>query len=169
MNFGIIYGISEYGLAKNIHVAPKVAAEYINKYFATYTSVKDYMNSNVLFAKEHGYVSTAFGRRRFIPEISSSNYNVRSFGERAAMNMPLQGTAADIIKIAMINVEKRLKKEIPETLLILQVHDELILDARIEDRAVAEKILREEMENAVSLSVPLTVNVSSGKNWFDAK
>lgn len=169
VNFGIIYGISEYGLAKNIHVAPKVAAEYINKYFATYTSVKDYMNSNVLFAKEHGYVSTAFGRRRFIPEISSSNYNVRSFGERAAMNMPLQGTAADIIKIAMINVEKRLKKEIPETLLILQVHDELILDARIEDRAVAEKILREEMENAVSLSVPLTVNVSSGKNWFDAK
>lgn len=169
VNFGIIYGISEYGLAKNIHVAPKVAAEYINKYFTTYTSVKDYMNSNVLFAKEHGYVSTAFGRRRFIPEISSSNYNVRSFGERAAMNMPLQGTAADIIKIAMINVEKRLKKEIPETLLILQVHDELILDARIEDRAVAEKILREEMENAVSLSVPLTVNVSSGKNWFDAK
>ena len=169
VNFGIIYGISEYGLAKNIHVAPKVAAEYINIYFATYTSIKDYMNSNVLFAKEHGYVSTAFGRRRFIPEISSTNYNVRSFGERAAMNMPLQGTAADIIKIAMINVEKRLKKEIPGTLLILQVHDELILDAGIEDLAVAEKILREEMENAVSLSVPLTVNVSYGKNWFDAK
>ena len=127
------------------------------------------MDSNVEFAKEHGYVKTAFGRRRIISEINSTNYNVRSFGERAAMNMPLQGTAADIIKIAMINVEKRLKKEVPNALLILQVHDELIIDAPETHKTEVEKILREEMENAVSLSVPLTVNVASGKNWFDAK
>jgi len=169
VNFGIIYGISEYGLSKNIKVSPKIAAEYISKYFQTYTSVKEYMNANVAFAHEHGYVKTAFGRRRIIPEISSSNYNLRSFGERAAMNMPLQGTAADIIKIAMINVSKRLKKELPEALLILQVHDELIVDVPQDKKEQAEKILREEMENAVSLSVPLTVNVASGKNWYDAK
>ncbi len=169
VNFGIIYGISEYGLSKNIKVSPKTAAEYIKKYFETYESVKDYMDSNVEFAKEHGYVKTAFGRRRIISEINSTNYNVRSFGERAAMNMPLQGTAADIIKIAMINVEKRLKKEVPNALLILQVHDELIIDAPETHKTEVEKILREEMENAVSLSVPLTVNVASGKNWFDAK
>ena len=169
VNFGIIYGISEYGLSKNIKVSPKTAAEYIAKYFQTYTSVKEYMNANVAFAHEHGYVKTAFGRRRIIPEISSSNYNLRSFGERAAMNMPLQGTAADIIKIAMINVSRRLKKELPEALLILQVHDELIVDVPQDKKEQAEKILREEMENAVSLSVPLTVNVASGKNWYDAK
>lgn len=169
VNFGIIYGISEYGLSKNIKVSPKTAAEYIKKYFETYESVKDYMDSNVEFAKAHGYVKTAFGRRRIIPEINSANYNVRSFGERAAMNMPLQGTAADIIKIAMINVEKRLKKEVPNALLILQVHDELIIDAPETQKNEVERILREEMENAVSLSVPLTVNVASGKNWFDAK
>ena len=150
-------------------MSPKTAAEYIAKYFQTYTSVKEYMNANVAFAHEHGYVKTAFGRRRIIPEISSSNYNLRSFGERAAMNMPLQGTAADIIKIAMINVNRRLKKELPEALLILQVHDELIVDVPQAKKEQAEKILREEMGNAVSLSVPLTVNVASGKNWYDAK
>jgi len=169
VNFGIIYGISEYGLSKNIKVSPKTAAEYIAKYFETYTSVKEYMNANVAFAKSHGFITTAFGRRRVIPEILSSNYNIRSFGERAAMNMPLQGTAADIIKLAMINVQKRLKEEAPEALLILQVHDELIVDSPDEDVKKVEAILREEMEHAVSLSVPLTVNVSSGKNWYDAK
>lgn len=169
VNFGIIYGISEYGLAKNLKVSPKTAAEYIQKYFETYKSVKEYMTANVEFAKSNGYVKTAFGRRRFIPEIGSSNYNVRSFGERAAMNMPLQGTAADIIKIAMINVEKRLKEELPRSILILQVHDELIVDALESEKEMVELILRDEMENAVSLSVPLTVNIASGKNWYDAK
>ena len=169
VNFGIIYGISEYGLSKNIKVSPKTAAEYIQKYFERYKNVKEYMNANVEFAKGNGYVKTAFGRRRVIPEINSTNYNIRSFGERAAMNMPLQGTAADIIKIAMINVENRLKKDLPEAILILQVHDELIVDAPESQKEKVETILREEMENAVSLSVPLTVNVASGKNWYDAK
>ncbi len=169
VNFGIIYGISEYGLAKNLKIPVKVAAEYISKYFETYPKVKEYMNANVEFAKAHGYVTTAFNRRRVIPEISSTNYNIRSFGERAAMNMPLQGTAADIIKIAMINVFNRLKEQSPDSVLILQVHDELIIDCKESEAAKVEKILAEEMQGAVSLSVPLTVSVSSGKNWFAAK
>lgn len=169
VNFGIIYGISEYGLAKNIKVPPSVAADYIKKYFENYPSVRAYMNSNVDFAKTHGYVKTAFGRRRVIPEISSTNYNLRSFGERAAMNMPLQGAAADIIKLAMINVNRRLRSECPSSLLILQVHDELIVDSTVDDCEKVKTILREEMEGVVNLSVPLTVNISVGKNWYDAK
>lgn len=169
VNFGIIYGISEYGLSKNLKIPAKVASGYISKYFENYPSVKEYMNKNVELAKKNGYVCTAFGRKRVIPEINSTNYNLRTFGERAAMNMPLQGTAADIIKIAMINVFKRLKKEAPDAKLILQVHDELIVDCKKEDEKKVENILREEMEGAVKLSVPLTVGVSSGINWFDAK
>lgn len=169
VNFGIIYGISEYGLSKNLKISVKTASEYISKYFENYPSVKEYMNKNVEFAKKNGYVCTAFGRRRVIPEINSTNYNLRSFGERAAMNMPLQGTAADIIKIAMINVFNRLKREAPDAKLILQVHDELIVDCKKRDQSLVEKILREEMEGAVKLSVPLTVSVSGGVNWFDAK
>lgn len=169
VNFGIIYGISEYGLSKNLKIPVKTAAEYIRKYFETYPEIQDYIAKNVDFAKKHGYASTAWGRRRVIPEINSPNYNLRSFGERAAMNMPLQGTAADIIKIAMIKVYGRLKKEVPEAKLILQVHDELIVDCAKSDEAVVAKILREEMESAASLSVPLTVSVSSGKNWYAAK
>lgn len=169
VNFGIIYGISEYGLAKNLRVYPKVAASYIKTYFEMYPSVKEYMNANVEFAKEKGYVCTAFGRRRTIPEIHSPNYNVRMFGERAAMNMPLQGTAADIIKIAMNNVYERLKKEAPEAILILQVHDELIVDCPETRAEKVKNILRDEMQNAVKLSVPLTVNVACAKNWYEAK
>ena len=169
VNFGIIYGISEYGLAKNLKISPKTAADYIKNYFDTYPEVKDYMNKNVEFAKANGYVCTAYNRRRFIPEIASSNYNVRSFGERAAMNMPLQGTAADIIKIAMNNVYRRLKKEVSEAILILQVHDELIVDAPKCVEANVKRILEEEMTGAAQLSVQLSVNVSSGKNWFEAK
>lgn len=169
VNFGIIYGISEYGLAKNLKISPKTAADYIKNYFETYPEVKDYMNKNVEFAKANGYVCTAYNRRRFIPEIASSNYNIRSFGERAAMNMPLQGTAADIIKIAMNNVYRRLKEEIPEAILILQVHDELIVDAPKDVEANVKRILEEEMTGAAHLSVQLSVNVSSGKNWFEAK
>ncbi len=169
VNFGIIYGISEYGLSKNLKIPVKTAAEYIAKYFESYPNIKYYTNKNVVAAKSNGYVTTAFGRRRVIPEINSANYNVRSFGERAAMNMPLQGTAADIIKIAMINVYKRLKKEVPSAKLILQVHDELIVDCLKRDGDNVAKILREEMEGAVNLSVPLTVSVASGKTWYDAK
>ena len=127
------------------------------------------MNSNVEFAREHGYVSTLTGRRRFIPEIKNSNANIRQFGERAAMNMPLQGSSADIIKIAMINVHTRLRKEGLKAKLILQVHDELVLDCPESEQEKASEILKHEMENAVKLAVPLTVEVHSGKNWYDAK
>lgn len=169
VNFGIIYGISEYGLSKNLKIPVKTAAEYINRYFETYPAIKEYINSNVEFTRKNGYVSTDWGRRRVIPEINSPNYNLRSFGERAAMNMPLQGTAADIIKIAMIKVHARLKAEVPNAKLILQVHDELIVDCAKADEPAVINILREEMEGVASLSVPLTVSVSSGKNWYDAK
>ncbi len=169
VNFGIIYGISDFGLAKNLRVPMKTAAEYIKKYFELYPEVKDYMKGNVDFAKKHGYSITYLGRKRYIREINSSNYNLRTFGERAAMNMPLQGAASDIIKIAMINVYNRLKKEGLKSKLILQVHDELIVDAYIDERDQVVKIVREEMENAIKLSVPLTVSLSVASNWFDAK
>ena len=169
VNFGIIYGISEFGLSRNLGIPFSTAKSYIAKYFATYSTVKEYMNSNVAFAREHGYVATLTGRRRFIPEIKSSNANLRQFGERAAMNMPLQGSSADIIKIAMINVHKRLKDEGMKSKLILQVHDELVLDSPEEEAGRAAEILKYEMENAVKLSVPLTAEVHSGKNWYDAK
>lgn len=169
VNFGIIYGISEYGLSKNIKCSVKEAADYIARYFETYPEVKEYMNKNVEFARERGYVSTLLGRRRYIKEINAPSYQLRSFGERAAMNMPLQGSSADIIKIAMVKVYERLKKECPSAKLILQVHDELIIDAPVVDSELASKILKEEMENAVTLSVPLTVECKIGKSWFEAK
>lgn len=169
VNFGIIYGISEYGLAKNLKISPFRAKDYIVSYFNEYPEVKKYMNDNVAFARETGYAKTLLGRRRYIREISSSNYALRQFGERAAMNMPLQGSSADIIKLAMLNVVKRLKAEGLRSELILQIHDELILDAFVSEKDCAERILKEEMENAVKLSVPLTVSVGEGKTWFDAK
>ena len=169
VNFGIIYGISEYGLAKNIGVSPRTAKEYIDSYFATYPEVKAYIDKNVESAKLKGYAETILNRKRVIRELNSSNYALRSFGERAAMNMPLQGSSADIIKVAMINVYNRLKKEGLKSELILQVHDELIIDAFKSEQQIVERILKEEMENAVTLSVPLTVEIGSGENWFDAK
>lgn len=169
VNFGIIYGISDFGLSRNLKIPVATAREYIEKYFATYSAVKEYMNENVAFAKANGYVSTLTGRKRNIPEINSSNYNLRQFGERAAMNMPLQGSSADIIKIAMINVNNRLKEAKLKTKLILQVHDELVLDAPREEAPQATEILKYEMENAVKLKVPLTVDVHAGVNWYDAK
>lgn len=169
VNFGIIYGISEFGLASGLNISNKQAGEYIRKYFERYSDVKKYMDSNVAYAKEHGYVTTLLGRKRVIPEIKSSNYNLRSFGERAAMNMPLQGSSADIIKIAMCNVFDRLKKEGLRSKMILQVHDELVIDAYESEREAVTEILRTEMENAVQLKVPLTVEVHSGRNWYEAK
>ena len=169
VNFGIIYGISEYGLSKNIKCSVKEASDYIKKYFESYPSVKEYMQNNVEYARKNGYVSTLLNRRRYIREINSPNFNLRAFGERAAMNMPLQGSSADIIKIAMVKVYNRLKKECPDAKLILQVHDELILDCSEKDAPLASKILKEEMENAVTLSVPLTVECKVGKSWYDAK
>ena len=169
VNFGIIYGISDFGLARNLNISTAKAKAYIEKYFETYSSIKDYMNKNVEFAKANGYVSTLTGRKRVIPEIKSPNYNIRQFGERAAMNMPLQGSSADIIKIAMVNVDKALKEEGLKAKLILQVHDELVLEAPEEEAERAAAILKDKMENAVSLKVPLTVEVHTGKNWYEAK
>ena len=169
VNFGIIYGISEFGLSKNIGTDIKTAKEYIAKYFERYSEVKKYMDSNVEFAKKNGYVATLTGRKRYIKEINSNNYSLRQFGERAAMNMPLQGSSADIIKIAMVNIHRALKEKGMKTKLILQVHDELVLDAPESEAEEAAKILKYEMENAVKLNVPLKVDVHSGKNWYEAK
>lgn len=169
VNFGIIYGISAFGLANDLNIAPKKAKEYIDKYFETYSDVKKYMQENVEKASRDGYVETLFGRRRVINELRSSNFNVRSFGERAAMNMPLQGSSADIIKVAMINVYNRLKTENLKAKLVLQVHDELVIDAPKEEAETVAKLLQEEMENAVELRVPLIAESGTGHTWYETK
>ncbi len=169
VNFGIIYGISAFGLSKDLNVSARQAQGYIDRYFESYSSVKEYMENNVLSAKEKGYTVTLLGRRRVINELKSSNYNVRSFGERAAMNMPLQGSSADIIKLAMLGVARELKKGGYQAKLVLQVHDELLIDCPKDEQAAVSKILKEQMEKAVTLSVPLTVEVGVGESWYDAK
>lgn len=169
VNFGIIYGISAFGLSKDLGISTKKAQEYIDKYFENYSDVKEYMQKNVDTAKENGYVKTLLGRRRVINEIRSSNFNVRSFGERAAMNMPLQGSSADIIKLAMINVYNRLKMDGYKAKLVLQVHDELVIDCPKEEAIAVSALLKKEMEKAVSLLVPLTVDVGVGESWYDTK
>ncbi len=169
VNFGIIYGISAFGLAKDLNISVPKAQDYINAYFKRYSAVKEYMDSNVSNAKKDGFITTLSGRKRVINELRSSNFNVRAFGERAAMNMPLQGSSADIIKIAMINVYNRLKEGNFRAKLILQVHDELVIDCPKEESEAVAEILKYEMENAVKLNVPLTVEVNTGNNWFEAK
>ncbi len=169
VNFGIIYGISEYGLAKNLKIPAARAREYINNYFMQYPEVKTYMNKNVEFARKNGYAVTMLGRRRYIKEINSGNYKLRTFGERAAMNMPLQGSSADIIKLAMLGVHKRLKELNLRSELILQVHDELIIDALKSEKETVEKLLVQEMENAVKLKVALTVELGTGETWYETK
>ena len=169
VNFGIIYGISDFGLATQLKISNKKAGEYIKKYFEMYPKVKEYMDSNVAFAKENGFVKTLLGRKRYIREINSANYNLRSFGERAAMNMPLQGTAADVIKIAMIKVANKIKEEGLKSKLILQVHDELIVDTHPDEIEAVKELLQNEMQSAVKLSVPLDAEAKVGERWFDAK
>lgn len=169
VNFGIVYGISAFSLAKDIGVTTREAGAYIKNYFATYSGVERYMEDVIEEAKAKGYAQTIFGRRRYLPELKSSNHNLRAFGERVARNMPIQGSAADIIKIAMINVEKRLKDEGLKSKLILQVHDELIVEAPESEAELVSEILRDEMQNAVEISVPLTVTTRVGKTWYDAK
>ena len=169
VNFGIIYGISAFGLGNDLNIGPKKAQEYINRYFETYSDVQTYMQKNVEDAKRDGYICTLLGRRRVINELKSSNFNVRSFGERAAMNMPLQGSSADIIKVAMINIAKKLKEGGYKARLVLQVHDELVIDCPKEEAEAVAKLLQFEMENAVQLSVPLTVEVGVGENWYQTK
>lgn len=167
VNFGIIYGISDFGLSQNANLSRKEAKLYIEKYFATYPSVKEYMDSNVKFARENGYIKTIMGRIRRIPEINSNVYQTRQFGERVAMNMPLQGSASDIIKMAMIKVEEALKNL--KSKLILQIHDELIVDTYPGEESTVKQILKDCMENVVTLKVPLPVDINVGKTWFDCK
>ncbi len=169
VNFGIIYGISAFGLASDLNISSKRSKEYIDRYFQRYSSVKEYIIGNVEKAKRDGYVETLLGRRRVINEINSSNHSLRSFGERAAMNMPLQGSSADIIKIAMIHVAKRLKEGQFKAKLVLQVHDELLIDCPLEEVDEVSKILKTEMERAANLQVPLTVEVGIGANWYESK
>ena len=169
VNFGIVYGIGAFSLAKDIGVSNKEAKHYIESYLAHYSGVDRYMEKVVERAKLDGYVETMFGRRRYLPELSSGKHMLRAFGERVARNMPIQGTAADIIKIAMIRVDNRLQAENLRARLILQVHDELIVEAPEEESEQVRQLLQEEMENAVSLSVPLTADAAIGKTWYDAK
>ncbi len=169
VNFGIVYGISSFGLGQDLDISRKEAEGYIEKYFATYGKVKEFLDRTVEDAKKNGYTVTMFGRRRPIPELASSNFMTRSFGERAAMNAPVQGTAADIIKIAMVRVNRRLKEEHLQSKLVLQIHDELIIETKKEEVEIVQKILVQEMMHAADLAVPLLVDANVGDSWYDAK
>lgn len=169
VNFGIIYGIGAFSLSQDLGITKKEADNYIASYFEKYPKIKAFIDSCVNFAKENSYGITMFNRRRYIPEINSSNFIQRSFGERVAMNMPVQGTAADIIKIAMVKVYNRMKKEGLKSQLVLQVHDELLIEAYKSEEEKVSQILQEEMENAVTLSVPLIAEVHTGNNWYEVK
>lgn len=168
VNFGIVYGISAFGLSEDLHISVKEAGEYIEKYFQTYPKVKEFLDKSVKDAKEKGYVTTLFHRRRPVPELNSGNFMQRSFGERVAMNSPIQGTAADIIKIAMIRVNERLQAEKRKARLILQIHDELLIEAEPSEVEDVKKLLAEEMVNAVNLSVAMEVDMNTGNNWYEA-
>lgn len=167
VNFGIIYGISDYGLSQNIKTSRNNAKQYIENYFNKYPKIKKFMDQNIEFAKENGYVKSYFGRIRHIPEIASSNALIRKFGERVAMNMPLQGTASDIIKLAMIDFYKKIKQKHMQSHLILQIHDELIVDSIKDEVEIVKSLLKEAMEGVYKFEVPLTVEISSGKNLFE--
>ena len=169
VNFGIVYGISAFGLAADIGVSRKEAQQYINDYFASYPKMKEFLDETVAFARENGYIATAYDRIRPIPELASSNFMQRQFGERVAMNSPIQGTAADIIKLAMVAVDKALRAEGLKARLLLQVHDELLIEAPVEEQKRVEEILSREMENAAELLVPLKIDMHSADNWYDAK
>ncbi len=169
VNFGIVYGMSAFSLSQDIHVTVAEAKDYMERYFATYPGVKQYMTDIVEKAKEQGYVETLYHRRRALPELKSSNFIQRSFGERVALNMPIQGTAADIMKLAMLRVYDRLRRENLQARLIMQVHDELIVECPEAEQEAVEKLLRQEMEQVAALAVPLTAEAHSGKNWLDAK
>lgn len=169
VNFGIVYGISSFGLSQDLSITRKEAAKYIEDYFHTYPGIKAFLDDAVAHAKENGYVKTLFGRRRPVPELASSNFMQRSFGERVAMNAPIQGTAADIMKIAMIGVNKRLKEQKMKSRLVLQVHDELLIETHHTEIDTVKEILREEMEQAAVLAVPLEIDMHTGNNWYEAK
>lgn len=169
VNFGIIYGISDYGLSRDLNISRKEAKKYIENYLNNFEMVKKYMNDIVEIGKEKGYVETILHRRRYIPELKSKNFNVRSFGERVAMNTPIQGSAADIIKIAMVKVYKELKRKNFKSRLILQVHDELIIETHKNELKEVEKLVKDIMENSIKLDIPLKVDLKTGDNWYEAK
>ena len=168
VNFGIVYGISSFGLSQDLSISKKEAEKYINNYFESYPGIKAYLDNSVKSAKEKGYSVTLFGRRRPIPEINVSNFMQRQFGERVAMNAPIQGTAADIIKIAMIGVARTLKEKNLESRIVLQIHDELLIEAKKEEVEIVTEILKTEMSSAAELHVPLEVEVEIGNNWDEA-
>lgn len=169
VNFGIVYGISSFGLSQDLSITRQEAAEYIKQYFLTYPGIKEFLDGLVESAKKDGYVATLYGRRRPVPELSSSNFMQRSFGERVAMNSPIQGTAADIIKIAMIRVHDKLQELGLASRLILQVHDELLIETKKEELDQVKQILEEEMHHAADLAVDLEVDTHEGETWYDAK
>lgn len=169
VNFGIIYGISDYGLSQNLNISRKEAGDFINKYFSVFQGVKKYMEQIIIEAREKGYVTTLLNRRRYLPDIHSSNFNLRSFAERTAMNTPIQGSAADIIKLAMVKMAQKLKDEKLESRMLLQVHDELIFEVPPHEIEVMCKVVAEVMENALPLDVPLKVDIHYGPSWYEAK
>ena len=169
VNFGIVYGISDYGLSRDLNIPRKEAKEYIDNYLAHYSGVSNFMKEIVAVGEEQGYVETMLNRRRYIPELQAKNFNIKSFGERIAMNTPIQGSAADIIKIAMIRVYNTLKNTDIDAELILQVHDELILDVNGNDVERASEMLKREMEDAIEMSIPLKVDISAGDSWYESK
>jgi DNA polymerase-1 len=169
VNFGIVYGISSFGLSQDLSISRKEAAEYIERYFETYPKIKTFLDGLVLHAKESGYAVTMFGRRRPVPELKSGNFMQRSFGERVAMNSPIQGSAADIIKIAMNRVYKRLHDENLRSRLVLQVHDELLIETWEPEKEQVSRILEEEMKGAAELSVALEIDMHEGNSWYEAK
>ena len=169
VNFGIVYGISDFGLAEQLGVSRKEAKQYIEQYLEKYSGIRKFMEEIVEEAKEKGYVETLFHRRRYLPELKSNSYVVRQFGNRAAMNTPIQGTAADIMKIAMIQVFNQVRKRKLKTKIVLQIHDELILETPIEEKEEVKTILKDSMEQAISLSIPLKVELSEAKDWYEAK
>ena len=169
VNFGIVYGISDFGLGEQLGISRKKAKEYIDQYLEKYSGIKQFMQDIVYKTKEKGYVETLYKRRRYVPELQSNNYMVRQFGSRVAMNTPIQGTAADIMKIAMINVYKKLKEQKLKSKLLLQVHDELLIEAVPEEIEQVKNILKNEMENVITLKVPLIAELSVGTNWLEAK
>ncbi len=169
VNFGIVYGISSFGLSQDLSITRKEAQQYIERYFETYPGIKKFLDDTVAFAKQEGYVVTLFGRRRPVPELSSSNFMQRSFGERVAMNAPIQGTAADIMKIAMIGVNRALKENNLKSRIVIQVHDELLVETHKDEIEIVKAILEEEMSSAAKLDVPLEIDMNEGANWYESK
>ena len=169
VNFGIVYGISDFGLANNLGIPRKLAKQYIETYFERYPGIKDYMENVVREARDKGYVETLFKRRRSLPDINSRNFNIRNFAERTAINSPIQGSAADILKIAMINLDKALVEKGYKAKMLLQVHDEIVLEVPQDELKAVKSLVKDTMESAIELSVPLVADESAGQTWYEAK